>query len=195
MDEKLTAQLQEWLNTPAEERSVETGAMLVRRITRNVVLANNYERLPLRFGKMVEYQLRKCLPMRLDKKTHDDVVQMSKQVKQISKDHKLDEPIPGNPKQSEERRLQRVEPFRSGKRKDHDSLPEDIQACYAENLHLMQQMRHNRAQLLVIMNTKDKTVCQDNDRYPFVKEIINLDARYRANWQKYDEYVAQDGDN
>lgn len=192
MDEKLTAQLQEWLNTPAEKRNVATGAMLVRRITRNVLLAQNYERVPSRFGEMVEYQLSKFLPMRLAKKTHDDVVRMSAQVEKISKQHKLDEPIPGNPKQSEERRLQRVEPFRSGKRKDHDSLPEDIQACYAENLNLLQQMRHNRAQLLVIVNGPQSS-CPDGDRYPFVKEIIDLDERYRENWRKYDEYVAPDG--
>lgn len=192
MDEKLTAQLQEWLNTPAEKRNVATGAMLVRRITRNVLLAQNYERVPSRFGEMVEYQLSKFLPMRLAKKTHDDVVRMSAQVEKISKQHKLDEPIPGNPKQSEERRLQRVEPFRSGKRKDHDSLPEEIQACYAENLNLLQQMRHNRAQLLVIVNGPQSS-CPDGDRYPFVKEIIDLDERYRENWRKYDEYVAPDG--
>lgn len=192
MDEKLTAQLQEWLNTPAEKRNVATGAMLVRRITRNVLLAQNYERVPSRFGEMVEYQLRKFLPMRLAKKTHDDVVRMTEQVKQITKARKLDEPIPGNPKQPEERRLQRVEPFRSGKRKDHDSLPEEIQACYAENLHLMQEMRHNRAQLLVIINGPQSS-CPDGDRYPFVKEIIDLDERYRENWRKYDEYVAPDG--
>ena len=192
MDEKLTAQLQEWLNTPADKRDVATGAMLVRRISRNTLLAQNYERLPLRFGKMVEYQLSKFLPMRLAKKTHDDVVRMSAQVENISKEHKLDAPVPGSAKQPEERRLQRVEPFRSGKRKDHDSLPEDIQACYTENLHLMQEMRHNRAQLLVIINGPQSS-CPDGDRYPFVKEIIDLDTRYRANWQKYDEYVAPDG--
>ncbi len=193
MDEKLTAQLQEWLNTPEENRDVATGAMLVRRITRNKLLAQNYERLPSRFGKMVEYQLRKCLPMRLDKKTHEDVVRMTEEVNKITKARKLDEPVPGNPNQSEERRLQKTEPFRSGKRKDHDSLPEDVQACYAENLHLLQQMRLCRAKLLVIMNTTDNSVCQDNDRYPFVKEIIRLDEQYRANWQKYDEYVTPDG--
>ena len=54
----------------------------------------------------------------------------------------------------------------------------------------MQQMRHNRAQLLVIMNTKDNTVCPDGDRYPFVKELIALDDRYLSNWEKYDTYTA-----
>ncbi len=189
MEEKLTAQLQEWLNAPAEKRDVATGAMLVRRMTHNLLLAGNYERFPKRFGPMVEYQLSKYLPMRLAKKTHEDVVRMSADVEKITKKHKLDAPVPGNPKQPEERRLQRTEPFRSGKRKDHDSLPEEIQACYTENLHLMQEMRHNRAQLLVIINGPQSS-CPDGDRYPFVKEIIDLDTRYRANWQKYDEYVA-----
>ena len=192
MDEKLTAQLQEWLNTPAEKRNVATGAMLVRRITRNVLLAQNYERIPKRFADMVEYQLRKFLPMRIAKKSHDDVVRMSAQVEDIAKARKLDEELPGSPKSKEEKRIAKTSDFVKGKRKDHDSLPEEIQACYAENLNLLQQMRHNRAQLLVIVNGPQSS-CPDGDRYPFVKEIIDLDERYRENWRKYDEYVAPDG--
>ena len=192
MEGKLTAQLQAWLNTPAEKRDVATGAMLCRRITRNLILAQSYERMPSRFGDMVAYQLGKFLPMYLANKDHEDIVRMSAQVEKIAKQHKLDAELPGTAKQPEERRLLKTEPFRKGKREDHDSLPEEIQALYAENLHLMQQLRHNRAQLLVIINGPQSS-CPDGDRFPFVKEIIDLDERYRANWQKYDEYVAPDG--
>ena len=91
MEEKLTVQFQEWLNAPAEKRDVATGAMLVRRMTHNLLLAGNYERFPKRFGPMVEYQLSKYLPMRLAKKTHEDVVRMSAEVEKITK------PIPNMP--------------------------------------------------------------------------------------------------
>jgi len=179
MDEKLTAQLQEWLNTPEEKRDltkgssfVTVGAMLCRRITRNVILGNNFERLPSRFYKQVAYQLGKFLPMRLQHQTHEDVVRMTAEVETITQEHKLDS---------------KKTPRSKGKRPDHDQLPEEIQALYAENLSLMQQMRHNRAQLLVIVNGP-KSSCPDGDVYPFLKELISLDGRYRANWQKYDEY-------
>ena len=32
----------------------------------------------------------------------------------------------------------------------------------------------------------------DGDRYPFVKELIELDAKYHANWEKYDTYPPVD---
>ena len=180
MDEKLTAQLQEWLNTPEEKVNlskgsefVTVGAMLCRRITRKIILGNNFERLPSRFYKQVAYELKKFLPLRLQHQTHEDVVRMTAKVEEISKERKLDN---------------KKTPKAKGKRPDHDQLPDEIQALYAENLNLMQQMRHNRAQLLVIVNGP-KSSCPDGDVYPFLKELISLDDRYRANWKAYDEYT------
>lgn len=180
MDEKLTAQLQEWLNTPEEKRDmtkgssfVTVGAMLCRRITRNIILGNNFERLPARFYKQVAYELGKFLTMRLKHQTHEDVVRMTAEVETIAKERKLDN---------------KNTPRSKGKRPDHDQLPEDIQALYTENLSIMQQMRHNRAQLLVIVNTPGLS-CPDGEKYPFLTELIALDNRYRKNWQAYDEYT------
>ena len=34
----------------------------------------------------------------------------------------------------------------------------------------------------------ENTVCPDSERYPFLKELITLDKKYRANWQTYDLY-------
>ena len=190
MDRKLTEQLQAWLNTPAEKRNIAEGANLVRRIIHNSILASNFERMPNRFMKMVEYQLGKFLPMRLAEATHEDVVRMTKQVEKINKEHKLDQPLPGKEKDPVERRLQKTEPFRVGKRKDHAKLPEEIQALYAENLHLMRQMRTCHAHLVILSLDEKHSSCPDGDRYPFVKEIIALDERYHANWEKYDNYGA-----
>ena len=71
---------------------------------------------------------------------------------------------------------------------DHDRLPEEIQAYYTENLSVMQNMRACHAQLVLLSTTEKQSSCPDNDRYPFVKEIIALDEKYHRNWQKYDEY-------
>lgn len=194
MDPKLAKQLQDWLATPADKRDVKTGAMLCRRITRLITLGNNYERMPGRFGKMVEYQLSKFATVRVkDNADHALVERMAAEAEDIAKAHKLDDRLPGFDNWAEKKRIDKLPDFRKGKRADHDSLPDEIQALYAENIGLMQQMRHNRAQLLVIINTTDKTVCPDGDRYPFVKELIKLDAQYRANWQRYDSYTP-DGD-
>ena len=32
--------------------------------------------------------------------------------------------------------------------------------------------------------------CPDSERYPFLKELIELDKKYRGNWKAYDEYEA-----
>jgi len=191
MDEKLKKELQDWMETPADKRDVKTGARLCRQITRNVILGNNYEKFPKRFGKMVEYQLSKFYKVRVkDNSDHELVEKMAAKAEGIAKREKLDEKLPGFDNWKPETRIQKTERFAKGKREDHDSLPEEIKALYVENINLLQQMRLNRAKLLVIMNTHDKTVCPDGDRYPFVKELIDLDTKYRANWEKYDTYSA-----
>lgn len=182
IDRKLTATLKAWLETPAEERNIETGAMLIRTIVRNQIFAANFQRMPNKYMKMAVYQLSKFLPMRLNDITHNDVQRMTKQVAQINTERKLSEPVPGNKKHSEVKRLEK----QLGKRADHDQLPEEIQALYAENLSIMQNMRACHAQLVLL--SQQPSTCPDGDRYPFVKEIIALDERYRQNWQKYDEY-------
>lgn len=188
MDTKLTEQLQTWLEMPADRRDLKTGATLVRRIVHNNILADNLLRMPQRFMPMVEYQLKKFLPLRLEEATHAVVEQMTLQVGRINSTLRLDEPLPGSRKAKPENRIAKTEPFVKGKRADHDTLPEEIQALYAENLHIMQQMRACHAQLLILSRDNQRTACPDGDRYPFVKEIIQLDKRYHRNWELYDNY-------
>ena len=38
------------------------------------------------------------------------------------------------------------------------------------------------------------STCPDSDRYPFLKEIIELDKRYHKNWQAYDSFAASSGE-
>ena len=191
IDRKLTEQLQQWLDTKVEDRDIATGAMLLRKLVRNLIFAANFERNPHRHMKMAEYQLSKFLPMRLAEHTHEDVVRMTKQVAEINTEYHLDQPLPGGKTTPETKRIEKTTEFRVGKRPDHDQLPEEIQALYSENLNIMQNMRACHAQL-VLLSTGKQSSCPDGDRYPFVKEIIALDERYRQNWQQYDEYPSAD---
>lgn len=79
------------------------------------------------------------------------------------------------------------EDFRKGKRADHDQLPEEIQARYVENLDLLRRMRelHLRLRSLSI----EQVSCPDNERYPFLKELIALDKQLHENWNVYDHFV------
>ena len=191
IDRKLTEQLQQWLDTKVEDRDIATGAMLLRKLVRNLIFAANFERNPHRHMKMAEYQLSKFLPMRLAEHTHEDVVRMTKQVAEINTEYHLDQPLPGGKTTPVNKRIEKTTEFRVGKRPDHDQLPEEIQALYSENLNIMQNMRACHAQL-VLLSTGKQSSCPDGDRYPFVKEIIALDERYRQNWQQYDEYPSAD---
>lgn len=192
MDEKLTQELQQWLNTDAEKRDIDTGARLVRVLVRNQVLAAGFQRLPKKYMKMVEYQLSKFLPMRLARVTHQEIVRMSGEATLIASQHQLNRDLPGSSKTPVLKRIEETEDFKLGKRLDHDRLPEEIQALYSENLSLMQNMRACHAQLVLLSLPENQSSCPDGDRYPFVKELIDLDAKYHSNWEKYDTYPPVD---
>ena len=127
---------------------------------------------------MIEYQLRKYLPQRLQQVTHEEVERMSKEAAKIAEEHHLDTIRKSAKTPPEE--------WKKGKREDHDSLPEEIQALYAENLTILHRMRECHLQARKI--TLNPSSCPDGDIYPFVKELITRDKQYHTNWQTYDEY-------
>lgn len=176
MDSKLTQAMQDWLNAPSETRSLIEGADMVLRLTNNRFMHQNI--LVRRDMKMIEYQLQKYLSSRLNHITHEQVVEMKAQADSIAETHHLDTTRKSSQSQQDE--------WRKGKREDHDTLPDDIQALYAENLNILHRMRecHLQARHIALANTP----CSDCDIYPFVKELIALDKQYRANWQAYDTY-------
>ena len=192
MTETNAKRLATWLGTPVEQRDIQEGALLVRQIVHNQILADNLLRFPKRFMSHAEYQLNKFNTLAVAQVEHAAVEQMSAQVAAINKELQLDQPLPGNPKDGIQRRLAKTETFKAGKRADHNSLPEEIKALYVQNLSIVQQMRAIHAQLVVITNAaKTKDYCPDGDRYPLCKELIELDQQYRKNWEEYDKCVIE----
>ena len=47
---------------------------------------------------------------------------------------------------------------------------------------------HMQLQLLSVENS----TCPDSERYPFLKELIDLDKQYHANWEQYDHFKVGD---
>ena len=180
MDKEFTMQLQEWLNTPAEKRDLELGAKFLLQLSNNVVLYKNLTRnLPV-LAQFIEFRLKRYLQFRLKDLTREEVSDMQLKVNNIVHQHHLDaDPLPA---QTE------AEQFRAGRRADHDSLPAEIQALYVENASLMQKMRELHLQLRHL--SEQQSSCPDSDRYPFLKELIELDKRYHSNWLQYDQYKA-----
>ena len=76
---------------------------------------------------------------------------------------------------------------KTGKRIDHDSLPDEIKAKYVENLSILQRMRELHLKLRSL--SLDTAPCPDSERYPFLKELIELDKKMHDNWEEYDHFV------
>lgn len=172
---ELIPKVKEWLDANPDERDLASGALLVLQLTNNRIMYQNFMRRPKQYASRIEYELKKKYQFYLQQLTHEQVMEMGKQVEVISKEHNL-------PNEHEE--------FKKGKRADHDALPVEIQALYAQNLSIMQQMRrlHMQLQLLSVENS----TCPDSERYPFLKELIELDKQYHANWEQYDHYKVGD---
>ena len=172
---ELIPKVKEWLDANPEERDLAAGALLVLQLTNNRIMYQNFMRRPKQYASRIEYELKKKYNFYLQQLTHEQVAEMGKQVEVIAKEHNL-------PNEHEE--------FKKGKRADHDALPVEIQALYAQNLSIMQQMRrcHTQLQLLSV----EHSTCPDSERYPFLKELIDLDKQYHANWEQYDHFKVGD---
>lgn len=176
MNQQLTQRIQKFLNTPAPRRDLAEGAMCILKLSNNQILYRKLMQNLPRMGKYIEKYLTERLNYRLQKVTHMQVEQMRRKVARIEVSHF----------QFQEQNV--AKEFKKGKRADHDGLPESIQAMYVENKSIMQRMRACHAELRVAARRNAKQSCIDSDMYPFLKELIELDQRYRENWKKYDQY-------
>ena len=178
MDKEFTNKLQTWLSLPREDRDWDEGALMLLKLTGNKIMYRNLSVNPEGKANFIEGKLQQYLEFRLAELTHEQVKEMQHAVEEIVKEHtefKSDDNEAKN--------------FKAGKRADHDTLPEEIQALYVENLDLVHRMRELHLKLRT-MSTTDST-CADSDRYPFLKEFIKLDKKLHDNWNVYDHFVTK----
>lgn len=183
MDHNLTKQIQSWLDQPAADRDYNEGLNFLLKLSNNSIMCRNLERDPASKAEFIEYQIRKYQTFRLKQLTHDEVEQMRTQVDRIAQSHNLSAPVPSASPEGKN------ESFRAGKRADHDSLPVEIQALYAENADILHKMRDLHVKLRSL--SLENVTCPDSERYPFLKEIIELDKKYHNNWKIYDSFTTQ----
>ncbi len=174
IDKKLQKRLREWLESPSDSRNIEEGATILLKINRNVLMYRNAVRFPHKYASHVEYQLKKYYNKNVQEITHEQVEEMARKVDRIESAHlALQEDNPASE-------------FVAGKRADHDTLPLEIQSLYVENKTLVQRMREVHVRLRILTNQPG--ICPDSDRYPFLKELIELDKQLHENWARYDAY-------
>ena len=167
MDHKFTEQIKEWLEAPEDKRDYTVGALYLLKLSGNQIMYKNIIRCINSRKQFVEYQLQKYYNFRVAALTHAQVEEMSAKVDTIAEDDR-----------------------RTGKRADHDSLPDDVKAKFVENLSILQRMRELHLRLRSL--SLDNATCPDSERFPFLKELISLDKKLHANWEAYDHYVAPD---
>lgn len=175
LDERLTKDIQQWLDSPQEQRSLEKGAEMLLRLNRNRYMNAQILRRA-NFAKL-EYELRKHLKIRLDGLTTREVALMEQNhLPRISEMLEAQPVIDADADHN-------AGNF-SGRREDHDELPEDIQALYERNGEIYFKMKQI---FETLKGMEDATPC---DRHEYLLQLIELDKEYRENWNAYDTWSA-----
>ena len=173
MDNKFTELIKQWLETPSNQRDYSVGALYLLKLSGNQIMYRNIVAQLDRRHEFVDYQIQKYYNFRVQALTHAQVEEMQQQVDVIVAEHI---PLAAN-----------ADEHKTGKRDDHDSLPDEIKAKYVENLSILQRMRELHLKLRSL--SLDTAPCPDSERYPFLKELIELDKKMHANWEEYDHFV------
>ena len=173
MDHKFTELIKQWLETPSNQRDYSVGALYLLKLSGNQIMYRNIVAQLDRRHDFVDYQIQKYYNFRVQALTHAQVEEMQQQVDVIVAEHIS--------------LAADADEHKTGKRDDHDSLPDEIKAKYVENLSILQRMRELHLKLRSL--SLDTSPCPDSERYPFLKELINLDKKMHANWEEYDHYV------
>lgn len=177
MNNKLTARLQDFLDTPREDRDWNEGAILLLQLTNNTIMYRNLSINPKGKAEFIEGKLRAFLKSRREVEAHDEVLILQEQVNAIIENR------------TEFKEDNEAKEFKAGKRADHDRLPEDIQALYVENLDLVHRMRELHLRLRLLSDSTKQVPAAE--RKPLLDEFINLDKKLHANWDTYDHYVTK----
>lgn len=173
MDNKFTELIKKWLETPNDQRDYAVGALYLLKLSGNQIMYRNLVANPSARAEFIEYQLQKYYNFRVQSLTHEQVEEMQQQVDEIVAEHI---PLAVN-----------ADAHQRGKRDDHDSLPDEIKAKYVENLSILRRMREVHLKLRSL--SLDAAPCPDSERYPFLKELIELDKKMHKNWDVYDHFV------
>ena len=173
MDNKFTELIKQWLETPSNQRDYSVGALYLLKLSGNQIMYRNIVAQLDRRHDFVDYQIQKYYNFRVKALTHAQVEEMQQKVDVIVAEHIS---LAAN-----------ADEHKTGKRIDHDSLPDEIKAKYVENLSILQRMRELHLKLRSL--SLDTSPCPDSERYPFLKELIELDKKMHANWEEYDHYV------
>lgn len=183
LDNTITKRLQDFL--AKENRSNEDiiqGATLLLQLNRNRMLYQTVLTNPKRFEPTVVYELKKFVPIRQRGQTLEDVKRDAEQLLGELKTAVDDEPQDNDEKADEDKDL----PAHSGKRADHDQLPDNIKAIWPQNAERWKKIKELYNTCLGI-----KQPCDLDESLNTLKETW---YKYKSEFARYDAYVIQNPD-
>ena len=178
MDHNFTRQIGEWLKTPENKRDYRAGNLMLLKLSGNRVQFKQIERSVDLYKNHIAFHLQRYYNFRVQNLTRQQLQEMQQQVDEI-----VEREIP----LAAQADADAQDNIGKGRRDDHDSLPDEIKAKYIENFAIYHKMRELHMQLRSL--SLENATCPDSERYPFLKEIIELDKKLHANWEAYDRYV------
>ena len=181
IDPEFTKQMQDWVQALPGQRDVKAGAELLLRLTRNEFLYRSACARPDKYDAIIEAELTKHLRIRLDGLTRQQVASMERTVTAAASESlAAGEPPAAATEEQPEATAAARRILSRGLRPDHDQLPNTVKVLVEENGRLFFKMK---SVFEALKRMEDATPC---DRYELLKQLKELDDRYRANWRVYD---------
>lgn len=194
-DPKVTEGMVAWLRSDhTDDESIRKGAELLLRVNRNRGLYERILRYPEGGLKKLEYELQKHVNIRLQGYSFDDIQKLDHE---ITPDIKFaiercaihqeenavpeSEVLPHIEKPNGEHWTELTFPF-TGKRPDHDNLPEEIQEIWTKNAERWKKIKETY-NLLLTLNAP----C---DRFEHLQLLKELWYKYREDMCRYDDFKA-----
>lgn len=177
IDQKLTQEIDDFLNAPAGTRDLQKGALLVLKCTRNQILYANMMRCPTKFEAKMIYELKKAQQERLRRQAAEDALNLQKEVlPNVRKTLSTEYPPEGGAEVVDGETLKRF----YGKRADHDSLSPAMQQLWDRNREVWQKIKALHEHLKTMDNNPP---C---DRLEYLIQMRELEAEHTKNFELYD---------
>ena len=191
-DPKVTEGMVAWLRSDhTDDESIRKGAELLLRVNRNKGLYERILRYPKGGLKKLEYELQKHLNIRLQGYSYDDIQKLDQEIMPEIKSYveKCNVVIQEDANENQQLNEADVMPIgaadgnpliTTGKRPDHDQLPEEIQAIWAKNAERWKKIKETY-NLLLTLNAP----C---DRFEHLQLMKELWYNYRQDMCRYDDF-------
>lgn len=183
IDPKFTSEIQEWLNTPAQQRDMQKGATMLLQLNRNRAFFNSVLMRPAKFAAKLEYELRKHLNIRLQNMAVSDVIAMERKVLPRVEATLAAPAITTDTDFAEGK-------VATGKRADHDSLPPEIQALWNGNSERYFKIDGLFNELKAM---SDAAPCDRFEKLVILDKIETAHRKALADYDAYDPATAKPG--